>query len=410
MAVISLGKYEMLLHLTLLPFDESPVLDACRELDAWRARLDNKGAFLRIWQGRLRRDLEAEAVAASTSMEGVPVTVEEVRRILAGDRPAEVSEADRSLVEGYRDAMGFVLRRADDPAYRWDRELLVGLHDRILAGHWGDGAGRLRSEQRLVANNQTGEIVFEPPPPDLVAGLVDEMCQLVNLGFSHPAIASAWIHIATAAIHPFRDGNGRTARVLSSLAMYRGGFRRREFTSLEEWWGRHLQDYYAALCLGREFRRDADVTQFIEAHIQAQLSQVRALDLRERVLRRIFTAMLELLDVAGFEHRVSNALWDAFFGSTVTAGYYRSVADVSPATATNDLVRAAAAGLLNAQGERRGRRYSASEALYDRVGTILGIRVAGPPEVMRVQITSEITNRIAQADRERGQQGSLGDR
>ena len=400
----------MLLHLALLPFDESPVLDACRELDAWRARLDHKGAFLRIWQGRLRRDLEAEAVAASTSMEGVPVTVEEVRRILAGDRPAEVSEADRSLVEGYRDAMGFVLRRADDPAYRWDRELLVGLHDRILAGNWRDGAGRLRSEQRLVANNQTGEVVFEPPPAELVAGLVDEMCQLVNLGFSHPAIAAAWIHIATAAIHPFRDGNGRTARVLSSLAMYRGGFRRREFTSLEEWWGRHQQDYYAAfLCLGREFRRDADVTQFIEAHVQAQLSQVRALDLRERVLRRIFTAMLELLDVAGFEHRVSNALWDAFFGSTVTAGYYRSVADVSPATATNDLVRATAAGLLNAQGERRGRRYTASEALYDRIGTILGIRIAGPPEVVRVQITSEITNRIAQADRERGQQGSLGD-
>jgi Fic family protein len=401
----------MSLRLALLPFDESAVLRACQELDAWRARIDNKGAFLRIWQGRLRRDLEAEAVAASTSMEGVPVTVDEVRRILAGERPAEVSEADRSLVEGYRDAMGFVLRRADDPAHRWDRESLVGLHDRILAGNWAEGAGRLRSEQRLVANNQSGQIVFEPPPFDLVPGLVDEMCDLVNLGFSHPAIVAAWIHIATAAIHPFRDGNGRTARVLSSLAMYRGGFRRREFTSLEGWWGRHLQDYYAAfLCLGREFHRDADVTPFIEAHVQAQLSQVRALDLRERVLRRIFTVMLELLDTAGFDQRVSNALWDAFFGSTVTAGYYRAVADVSPATATNDLVRATAAGLLNAQGERRGRRYTASGALYDRVGDLLGIRIAGPPEVARVQITSEITNRIAQADRERGQQASQDDR
>jgi Fic family protein len=394
-----------LLQLALLPFDEGPVLGPCHELDAWRERLDNKGAFLRIWQGRLRRDLEAEAVAASTSMEGIPVTVDEVRRILAGERPAEVSEADRNLVEGYRDAMGFVLRRADDPAFRWDRELLVGLHDRILAGSWGDGAGRLRSERRLVANNQTGQIVFEPPPCNLVPALVDEMCELMNLGFSHPAIAAAWIHIATAAMHPFRDGNGRAARVLSSLAMYRGGFRRREFTSLEEWWGRHQQDYYSRfLCLGPEFRRDADVTPFIQAHVQAQLSQVRALDLRERVLRRIFTAMLDLLDEAGLGRRLSDALWDAFFGSTVTAGYYRSVADVSPATATNDLLRATAAGLLNAQGERRGRRYTASDALYDRVGALLGIRVAGPPEVARIQITSEITNRIAQADRDRAQQ------
>src|SRR5258708_37778428 len=105
----------MFLRLALLPFDESAVLQACRELDAWRARIDNKGAFLRIWQGRLRRDLEAQAVAASTSMEGVPVTVDEVRRILAGERPAEVSGADRRLVDGYRAAMGFVVRRRDGP-------------------------------------------------------------------------------------------------------------------------------------------------------------------------------------------------------------------------------------------------------------------------------------------------------
>jgi Fic family protein len=394
----------MLLHLSFLPFDESSLLELCGELDAWRARLDNKGAFLRIWQGRLRRDLEAEAVAASTSMEGVPVTVDGVRRILAGDQPVEVSAADRGLVEGYRDAMGFVLRRADDHAFRWVRELLVGLHDRVLAGNWGHGAGRLRSDRRLVGNQRTGEMVFEPPEASLVPALVDEMCELMNLGFSHPAIAAAWVHIATAAIHPFGDGNGRAARVLSSLAMYRGGFRRREFTSLEEWWGHHLQDYYSAfLCLGPAFRRDADVTPFLEAHVRAQLSQVRALDLRERVLRRIFTAVLELLDAAGFPNRVSNALWDAFFGTAVNTAYYRAVADVSSATASNDLIRAAAAGLLDAEGAGRARRYVASDKLYGQVGEVLGIDVVGPADVARIYITSEITKRVAQSDRDRGE-------
>ena len=46
-----------------------------------------RGPIPRAWAGRLRRDLGAEAIAASTSMEGVPVTLEEVHRILAGDRP-----------------------------------------------------------------------------------------------------------------------------------------------------------------------------------------------------------------------------------------------------------------------------------------------------------------------------------
>src|SRR5712692_5188644 len=109
----------------LLPYDAQAVSSLCRELDDWKVRLDHRGALPRTWAGRLRRDLEAEAVAASTSMEGVPVTVEEVHRILVGDRPAETKEEDAALVLGYRDAMSFVLRRADDAAFRWDRELLI---------------------------------------------------------------------------------------------------------------------------------------------------------------------------------------------------------------------------------------------------------------------------------------------
>ena len=54
-----------------------------------------------------------------------------------------------------------------------------------------------------------------------------------------------------AAIHPFADGNGRTARIVASLVMYRGGFRHPQFTSLEEWWGQLSDDYYEAFaCLG----------------------------------------------------------------------------------------------------------------------------------------------------------------
>src|SRR5712692_3883883 len=108
-----------------LPYDASAVLDLAGELDRWKTELDYRGPIPRAWAGRLRRDLEAEAVAASTSMEGVPVTVEEVHRILAGDRPAQTREEDAALVRGYRDAMSFVLRRADDAAFRWDRELII---------------------------------------------------------------------------------------------------------------------------------------------------------------------------------------------------------------------------------------------------------------------------------------------
>ncbi len=373
----------------MFPLDASSVHDLTAELDGWRDRLDYKGPLPRSWEGRLRRDLEAEAIAASTIMEGVPVTVDEVRRVLAGDQAIDIAKENRDLVEGYRDAMSFVLRRADDPSFTWNRELLIGLHDRVLGGHWAEGAGRFRERPRFVVDTLTGSVAFRPGEAERVPALVDEACAQVQRMTEHPAIVAAWIHVATAAVHPFSDGNGRASRVLASLAMYRGGFKRREFTSLEEWWGRHLRDYYDAFaCLGTTFDPGADVTPFIVSHVRAQVSQVRALDLREQVERRIWTVVEDLVVELGCDRRVANAAWDAFFGRDVTAGYYRALVDVSPATATKDLGLAVAAGMLEPRGERRARRYLAGRHLYPEIAARLGVEGAEGPEARQIIVTT----------------------
>ena len=379
-----------------LPHDPNTGLSLSEELDQWRTQLDYRGPLPRAWAGRLRRDLEAEAVAASTSMEGVPVTVEEVHRILAGDSPSQIRQEDVALVRGYRDAMSFVLRRADDKAFRWDRELLIGLHDRILAGNLGAGAGRFRTGPAHLVDNRTGELVFQPPPPEVVPDLVDQACSVIEGGLEHPAIGAAWIHAAVAAIHPFTDGNGRVSRVVASLAMYRGGFKLPEFTSLEEWWGRHLPEYYASFrCLGSAFDPNADITPFIRGHIEAQLHQVRALELRERVQQRIWRAVEEAVGAAGLQSRVANAVWDAFFGRSVTPRYYRPLADVSVATATIDLAAAVAAGLLRPVGRGRSRSYQAGTTLYEKIGAGLGVPVSESGEPARGIIIGELTKRVA---------------
>jgi Fic family protein len=383
----------------LLPYDARQLETGVLELDESKRLLDLQGPLPRAWAGRLRRDLDVEAVAASTRMEGVNVTVEEVRRILAGESPTEVDPEDRELVTGYRNAMSFVLRQADDPAFAWDRGLIVGLHDRAMAGRFSLGAGRVRTDAPVfIVNRLTGKQVFLPPPGEEVDGLLDLATERMRAGHSHPALAAAWIHVAVAAIHPFRDGNGRAARILASLAMYRGGFKRPEFTSLEEWWGRHLEAYYGLFdCLGIEFAADADVTPFLVGHVDAQLHQVRALDIRVRTERQIWTAVEEAAEDAHLDHRIANALWDAFFGRDVTAGYYRALADVSPATVTNDLAAAVASGLLRAKGERRGRRYLAGERLYSAVARTLSIPNIGADETARDVIVSEIVRRLTEA-------------
>ena len=86
-------------------------------------------------------------------------------------------------------------------------------------------------------------------------------------------------------------------------------------------------------------------------------------------------AVEEAAEDVGMDRRLANALWDAFFGRDVTAGYYRSLTDVSPATATKDLTTAVAGGLLASQGERRGRRYFAGDRLYRAVADTLSIEI-----------------------------------
>lgn len=381
----------------LLPFDPSDVAAQLDELDVWRLALDQKFTVARTWNGRLRRDLEVEAVAASTVMEGVNVTVDEVRRILAGEKPDSVSEEDQRLVTGYRNAMTFVVRQADNPGLVWDRGLLSNLHYQVAGGAW-TFAGRFREGSVFLTNRKSDAVVFEPPHGALVAQLMDRVLARMAEGFQHPAVGAAWLHVATAAVHPFKDGNGRVARILGSLVMYQGAFERPEFSSLEGWWGRHIDDYYAAFdCLGSKFSEGADVTPFIASHVGAQLSQVRALDLREEVERRIWSTLEDLAESSGLPRRVANAAWEGLFERSLLASAYRDITDVSETVATQDLATATALGWLRAEGERRWRRYLVGPKLLPAIGSALDVDLRGlEPRAARARLGTTLAARVVE--------------
>jgi hypothetical protein len=177
--------------------------------------------------------------------------------------------------------------------------------------------------------------------------------------------------------------------------MLRGGFRLMEFTSLEEWWGRHLPDYYAAFePLGDAFDATTDVTSFLRAHLEAQLHQVRALDLRERVQRQIWLAIEDLVTERGLPERLANAVWDAFFDREVTNRYYREIADVGDITASTDLKGATAAGLLRALGAGRSRRYLAGDRLFSDLARQLNLDLGELQQLGPNEIIGVITRRV----------------
>ena len=188
--------------------------------------------------------------------------------------------------------------------------------------------------------------------------------------------------------------------------MYRGGYRSPEFTSLEEWWGGHVGDYYRAFeCLGSEWVDAVDVTPFVEAHIRAQVSQVEALSLRQATERILWLALDDVTkSIASGNERMAHALYDAFFGREVTNRVYRSLADVSVATAVNDLAKLESSGLLKAIGAGRSRRYIAGSRLTGQIAESAGVTPAPGDEAPLEHQRDAIIVTLA----ERAKQGGLG--
>jgi Fic family protein len=347
--------------------------------DEVAARLDIVSVLPRTWSGRARRDLEAEAIGASVALEGVNVTVDEVRRILAGDQPREVAQEDAALVRGYREAMKFVLSRADDPAFAWNSEIFRAVHADVVARLWTERAGLYRDRQVWLTNATTGEQVYLPPVTDEVPALVDQLADWLERDAAQvpPLVRAALAHVWLAAVHPFRDGNGRAARITASLVMYRAGYRLPYFTSLEEWWGRHPQDYYRAFdCLGTSWDPNADVTPFVAAHVSAQRQQADALSLKDATERLLWSALEDIVvNELRMDPRAANALWEAFFGRDVTNRYYRGITDLSQVVASLDLKQLHTSGLLAAQGEGRSRSYVGTPALVRRIVELFSLPI-----------------------------------
>ena len=109
-----------------------------------------------------------------------------------------------------------------------------------------------RDGQNVVRDSKSGAIVYLPPESQDVPALMKDLVAWIgDTKDELPCpIRSAIAHYQFATIHPYYDGNGRTARLLSTLILYVGGYDLGGFYSLEEYYGRNLAGYYKALSVG----------------------------------------------------------------------------------------------------------------------------------------------------------------
>jgi Fic family protein len=168
-------------------------------------------------------------------------------------------------------------------------------------------------------------------------------------------------------IHPFRDGNGRMARCLQSLVLARQGILAPVFMSIEEYLGRNTNQYYAVLAHvgGGSWRPERDARPWVRFILTAHLRQVGTLLQRVRESEELWMRVEKLVQTHGLHERNTTALFDAAMGMRVRRSTYRANLmemgeELSEQAASRDLRQLVAAGLLDAEGEKRGRFYVAS--------------------------------------------------
>jgi Fic family protein len=123
----------------------------------------------------------------------------------------------------------------------------------------GDHAGRIRTQQNWIGGSDYNPCSadFVPPPPELVAGLLDDLCTFCN-DDSLPAVAQAALaHAQFETIHPFADGNGRTGRALIYFVLRRRGLAQRILPPVSLVLATWARDYIGGLTASR-YRGRAD--------------------------------------------------------------------------------------------------------------------------------------------------------
>lgn len=230
----------------------------------------------------LRETAKLYTTHYSTMIEGNRLTLEQIRDVILLGEHIKGKERDEHEVKGFYEAFGQLERyvRNKDPV---TEKLIQTFHALVMAG----GSSRVkptlyRDGQNVIRNGANGKIVYMPPEAKDVPGLMKELVYWIEHNKQIPApLIAAIAHYQFATIHPYYDGNGRTARLLATFILHSGGYDLKGIYSLDEYYAKDLSAYYHAISVGPSHnyyigRAEADITSWITYFIKGMAQACEA--------------------------------------------------------------------------------------------------------------------------------------
>lgn len=223
----------------------------------------------------------------STMIEGNLLKPQQVEDVIKYEGHFPGRERDEREVKGYYTALNQI-ERWSAQGLTITENMIKTLHAQVM----NDGRVIVkptpyRDGQNVIRDGNTKNIVYLPPQASDVPRLMKSLVAWIKNTRELPCpIVAGLAHYQFATIHPYYDGNGRTARLLTTFILHRGGYDLKGLYSLEEYYARYLGKYYEAISIGPTYnyydgRADSDVTQWLEYFIEGMRTSF------EKVLSRM---------------------------------------------------------------------------------------------------------------------------
>ena len=308
------------------------------------------------WEVSLRREALLKSAHSSTAIEGNPLTLEQVSELAAG-RDIMVRRKDKKEVLNYLEALEKIPEFAERKLFKLTD--LLELHKLVTKETLENPAdeGSLRNQQVAVLNRATGQVIFMPPPTNQVATLVEEYLEWFNSEEANEidsVLEAGLAHYELVRIHPFVDGNGRTARVMASIVLFKRAFDIKRFFALDDYYDKDRRAYYAALKTVDQDR--LDLTGWLEYFTEGVAVSLKAVEDKVIGLSQDIKFLKQRGQIALTERQVK-IVEMLLQNEKMTVGQVKDLFGFSRQMALKEVAKLVELGVVRPKGRGRGAYY-----------------------------------------------------
>ncbi len=239
--------------------------------------------FIPKWEASLRREAIIRSAHSSTAIEGNRLSLEQVSDLAQG-REIMATLKDKLEVLNYLKVLQSIDNLTDGK--KIIEKDILRIHKMVTKDtlEKPSDCGVYRNRYVIVGNRLTGEVIFRPPSNEDVPKLMTALIKWLNSSEAKaldPVIEAGIAHYEFVRIHPFIDGNGRTARALATLILYLRGFDAKQFFCLDDYYDQDRPAYYRILQAVNQ--NTLDITNWLEYFVEGVKVSIAAV--KERVVR-----------------------------------------------------------------------------------------------------------------------------